>query len=177
MIDTTSYGKAFYSLANDERIEEEISVQLEAVSELFKKNPEIIDILDTPAVSMPEKKAIIDDCFAVFQEYLRNFIKILCEEHSVFQFEKCYKAYSDASDEAHGILRATAHSAQAMSDSQISELTKKLSETTGKSVILKNEIDSKLIGGIVLRYSGKQIDGSIKSRLEDLRRTLSQTIV
>ena len=37
--------------------------------------------------------------------------------------------------------------------------------------------DPTLLGGITLRYGGIQLDDSIRSRLERLRRSLSQTVV
>ena len=56
-------------------------------------------------------------------------------------------------------------------------LSKKLESITDKTVILTNRIDENLIGGITLRYGGVQLDDSIRSRLDKLRRSLSDTIV
>ena len=48
---------------------------------------------------------------------------------------------------------------------------------TGKTVSLTCRTDPTLLGGITLRYGGIQLDDSIRSRLERLRRSLSQTVV
>ena len=48
---------------------------------------------------------------------------------------------------------------------------------TGKTVILTNRTDESLLGGITLRYGGVQLDDSIRSRLDKLRRSLSDMIV
>ena len=44
-------------------------------------------------------------------------------------------------------------------------------------MILTNRVDETLIGGMTLRYGGVQLDDSIRSRLDKLRRSLSETIV
>ena len=64
-----------------------------------------------------------------------------------------------------------------MTDAQKTALTQRLAAMTGKQVILENELDPALLGGITLRYGGVQLDDSIHSRLEHLRRSLSETIV
>lgn len=51
------------------------------------------------------------------------------------------------------------------------------SRLTGKTVSLTCRTDPTLLGGITLRYGGIQLDDSIRSRLERLRRSLSQTVV
>ena len=43
--------------------------------------------------------------------------------------------------------------------------------------MLKNSVDPALIGGITLRYGGVQLDDSIQSRLDRLRRSLGEAIV
>lgn len=48
---------------------------------------------------------------------------------------------------------------------------------TGKTVSLTCRTDPTLLGRITLRYGGIQLDDSIRSRLERLRRSLSQTVV
>ena len=53
----------------------------------------------------------------------------------------------------------------------------RLESLTGKTVSLTCRTDPTLLGGITLRYGGIQLDDSIRSRLERLRRSLSQTVV
>ena len=62
-------------------------------------------------------------------------------------------------------------------DVMIKNMRRKLSELTGKQVILETQIDADLIGGIRLRYEGVQLDGSLRSRLDALRRNLADAIV
>ena len=95
----------------------------------------------------------------------------------VFCFGRIADEYKRIYDEAKGIETATAITTQPMSDRQMNALTAKLETITGKTVILKNEIDPTLIGGITLRFSGKQFDGSIKARLDAFADNLGKIIV
>ncbi len=177
MVNAFEYGRALYMLAVEDNITEEILEQLDAVERIFVENPEYRSVLDTPAISTDEKPKLIDAAFSGAHIYVSNFLKILCARRAISQFGECVKAYRDSYDESRNIMRATAITARPMSERQIKALTEKLSGITGKNIIVTNEVDEKLIGGVTLRYGGKQLDGSVKARLDELRKRLSETIV
>ena len=53
------------------------------------------------------------------------------------------------------------------------KIEERLGAIVGKKVVIKPEVDSSLIGGIVARIGDKLIDGSTRSRLEALKREMS----
>ena len=134
-------------------------------------------MLDTPAISTDEKPKLIEAAFSGAHIYVSNFLKILCAKRAISQFGECLGAYRESYDESRNIMRAVAITARPMSERQIKALSDKLSGITGKNALVTNEIDEKLIGGVTLRYGGKQLDGSIRARLDELRKRLSETIV
>ena len=46
---------------------------------------------------------------------------------------------------------------------------------TGKTAILTEEVDPALIGGIVVEVGGKVYDGSVRTQLESLRKSIERT--
>ena len=115
--------------------------------------------------------------FGDADELLQNFLCILCEKRGFYTLPACKKAFDNAYDEAHAIVRATALTAIPMEDRQREALIGKLSAMTGKTVELENRVDPGLIGGIRLRYGGMQLDDTIQARLETLRKALADSIV
>ena len=51
-------------------------------------------------------------------------------------------------------------------------LSEKLKKITGKKIELKNILNKELIGGVVLSFDGKVIDGSIKTQLKRFQKQL-----
>ena len=47
-----------------------------------------------------------------------------------------------------------------------------LEKITGKQVVVTNEIDPSIIGGIVARVGDLLLDGSIKTQLQDLKESI-----
>lgn len=177
MINAYEYGRALFMLSEEEKITEEIAHQIKSILDVLTENPEFCNVLDTPAIPSDEKPKIIERAFGCSHVYVSNFIKILCSKRAISQFGECVKAFFEAYDEARNIMRATAVTALPMKDGQIRALCAKLEKITGKTVEVSNVIDPDLIGGVTLRYEGKQFDGSIKSRLDELKKRLSETIV
>ena len=57
-----------------------------------------------------------------------------------------------------------------------SEITE-LSAMTGKKIIIKNTVCPEILGGVKLRYSGTQLDGSVKTRLDSFEKSLKNTVI
>ena len=64
-----------------------------------------------------------------------------------------------------------------MTGKQVEAMKSKLGSITGKTIILKNTIDPSIIGGVKLRYSGIQLDSSIKTRLERFEHALKSVVL
>ena len=177
MIDTVGYGKALFELARERGTQERVSEELGLAMRAFEENPSYVTLLDTPAVSTEEKLSLLKEAFGDAEEMLLNFLCILCEKRSIHLLSACAAEYGRQYDEARNLLRATAITAVPMTPQQQAALKAKLMRLTGKTVILENKTDEKLIGGITLRYGGVQLDDSIRHRLDELHRSLSDTIV
>lgn len=179
MINETEYGRALFELTleTNRPMDGEVLAEMQQVQEVLRQNPEYVKLLDSPAVHAEERIALVDEAFGSLSTYHLNFLKILCEKHALRQYGGCLKTFETLYDEAHGILRATAVTAVPMTEQQKEALTQKLCITTGKSVLVTNQVDKSILGGVQLRLGGNQLDGSIQSRLDDLRRALSGAIV
>ena len=174
MIDTAGYGKALFELSAENGTDAQVREELQTVRAVFKAQPDYVTLLDTPAVATEEKLALLREAFGAMDSMVLNFLCLLCEKRACHRFSACADVYDICYDEAHNLLRATAITAVAMQERQCEALKAKLER---KTVILTNRIDETLIGGMTLRYGGVQLDDSIRSRLDKLRRSLSDTIV
>ena len=62
-------------------------------------------------------------------------------------------------------------------ETKIERLTAKLEALTGKTVELHSRIDPSCLGGVRLDFDGRQIDGTVRRRLEDIRSILKNTVL
>ncbi|MBM4392206.1 MAG: F0F1 ATP synthase subunit delta, partial [Deltaproteobacteria bacterium] len=83
-----------------------------------------------------------------------------------------YRALADA---AANRVRATVTTASAASPALRAKITRSLSASTGKDVVVEMKVDPALLGGMVARVGSKLYDASLRTRLEDLQVTLATT--
>ena len=172
------YGEALYELACGENQQDEILEQLKALNESFRLTPEFIKLLGSHAISKQERCQVLDDSFrGKINQYLLNFLKILTEKGYMRHFGDCCKAYTAHFDQDNGIVRVTAVTAVALTDSQSARLTEKLSRSTGKQVILHNRVEPGVLGGVRLDYDGQRLDDTVSHHLDAVRELLSKTVL
>lgn len=177
MTDAKEYGKALFELAEESGRTEKMLGELETVSKALAENPQYAVLLDTPALPKEEKLGLADEAFSGADEYILNLVKILCEKRSVYLFGNICEEFFALYREARGIVRAVAITAVLMTEGQTAAMKKKLEDITGKTVEIVNELDRSILGGVVLRYSGVQLDGSVKSRLDEFKKNLSNIVM
>ena len=172
------YGEALYSLCRDESLPDVVLQELTVLETCFKDAPEFIRLLSSPALTKAERCTIIDDSFRnQVQPYLLNFLKILTEKGYMRHFSDCCSAYHNCYNRDHNILPVTAVTAIALSQPQAQRLTEKLASITGKEILLSNQVDASLLGGVRLDYDGKQLEDSIAQRMQNVRKLLKNTVL
>ena len=173
-----SYAQALYDLAKEQELETAILQESETLSSVFSSEPEYLQLLASHSLSKQERCQILDDSFrGRIQPYLLNFLKILTEKGYIRQFPACCDSYRGFYNEDNGILVVKAQSAVALTDAQKQKLTAKLIATTGKTIDLQCSIDPAVLGGLRLSYDGKQVDGTVKNRMDAIGKLLKNTVL
>lgn len=175
---TSLYGQSLYDLAAEEGLSEEILKQMEAVEEIFRQNPDYITLLLEPSIPRRERLGLLEEAFKdQLHPYLLNYLMILLENSLLRGFSSSYRTYRTSYNKDHGIAEATVTSAVRLSDAQAESLKKKLEAVSGKTVILKQKVDSGVLGGLRVEIEGKLLDGTVMGRLADLRKKVSETVL
>ena len=173
-----TYAQALYDLAKDEDLGKTILEELNVLKGVFAENPQYSKLLSTPDIPKQERCGILDEAFrGKVHPYVLNFLKILTEKGYIRQFPDCCDAYRGFYNEDNGILVVKAVSAITLSDAQKQKLTEKLESITGKQIDLQCSIDTAQLGGLRLSYDGKQVDGTVKNRLDSIGKLLKNTVL
>ncbi|MBQ1371883.1 MAG: ATP synthase F1 subunit delta [Oscillospiraceae bacterium] len=173
-----NYANALYELALDENLLQEIREQLLQVEHLYQSNPDFVRLLSTPKLPKTERLSVLDGAFAGrVHPYMLSFLKLLCERGKSWDLSACAECFRARWNEEHGVLQATVVTAVALSESLSAKLRQRLSTITGKQVELTERVDPAILGGVRLEYGGVQLDGTVRSRLLGLEKTLSETVL
>ena len=177
MIDAKEYGRALFLITEEENLSDKVLADVKTAEKALRLNPEYVKLLDSPAIPKEERVALADKAFGSLNVNLLNLIKILIERRSMRYFTKVAEEYYSLYDSSRGILRVEAVTAIPLTDSQRDAMTKKLSSSLNKTVVLTNTVDKSTLGGVKIRYSGVQLDGSVKTRLDKFESALKNSVI
>lgn len=177
MTDAYEYGKALFLITEEDAVSEKVLADVKTAESVFIANPDYVKLLCSPAVPKEERVGLVGKALSGLDTRLLNLIKILTEMRAVNLFDKVAAAYYGLYDESRGIVRVDAITAVPLTAAQSDKLAAKLSRTLSKTVIVKNTVDPSILGGMKLRYSGVQLDGSVKTRLDKFEDALKNTVI
>ena len=170
------YAASLFSLSQEENKTDLIMQQLNTVSSVFSENKEYSNLLDSPTIPLTQRLGLIDEAFSGADEYVINFLKILCEKKIIHIFTDCVRHYEKLYFKANNIEKITVITAVPMSDSLKEKLVSKLEKEYSKKVLPDYKIDKEILGGIVIRTENSQTDASVRSRLDTIKAQLSSAI-
>ncbi|MFA6194716.1 MAG: ATP synthase F1 subunit delta [Patescibacteria group bacterium] len=105
---------------------------------------------------------------------VKNFVAILGRNRELSKEAAIIAAFNETWNREHGEVMATLSSARELGPTARENVVEYLKEkTAAKKIILDENIDKDLIGGFVLRYGSKVLDGSLKNSLEALKNKIS----
>ena len=164
------YAEALFLIACEENAEKEIGDSLTSICKIFVGSPEYKELLSSPAIPVPERAAIIDEAFRGSQpEHLVSFLQLLSEKGRMELIDECAEEYRKLAENKRARTEATVTSAVPLTDEERLALKAKLEKMSGMTVSLTLRVDAEIMGGVIVEFDGKVMDGSVRSRLRELK--------
>lgn len=165
------YARALLELATAEGKADAIATQLSALDKLWAESRELRDVFENPAFGSEVRKNVLVAVGekASLDSLVVRVLRLLSDRRRMRYLPDVIEAYRELAEDRAGRVRAEVITATAMPANYFAELTKTLEQVTGKKVIVMTREDPSLIGGVVTKVGDKVFDGSLKTRLEELR--------
>ena len=105
-----------------------------------------------------------------------NFLLQLAEKHRDADLPAILREYVDlAKENKSNLIMADVTTALPLTAGQEQALAEKLAAMTGKTIKIRQHVDSEILGGIVVRVGDKLLDGSLSHQLSVLQADLLKT--
>jgi len=167
------YAMAAFRQAQEEGETEHWSRMMSLLTTVVS-DPTMKGLIANPKVKREELAAlIIDVCGDGLSETGRNFVRVLAENRRLDVVRDIAAGYDAERARAEKRSDVVVTSAHALSPAEQNDITVAMTKRLGTKVDLSLEVDSALIGGVVIRSGDTVIDASIRGRLNQLRQTLA----
>jgi F-type H+-transporting ATPase subunit delta len=167
------YAQAVLSLARDRKSLDAWQADLGTLNALMA-DPKAGQFFASPRISLREKVQLLDSALLNAQPEARNLARLLAERNRLGIVGDLYRIYNDARLAEQGIAVANVTTADDLNPAEQAVIAEQLKRLVGKEIELRLKTDPAIIGGIVARVGDQLIDGSVVTRLRQLRARLSQ---
>jgi F-type H+-transporting ATPase subunit delta len=123
-------------------------------------------------VSFNLKTELIKQKLNTSNELVLNLCYLLILKGKLKNVDQIADEYEALLDEQRGIKHAVVTTAVAIDDTEKQRIASQLEKITGKKVSVKLQVNPSIVGGMVARIEDTLIDGSVRNKLDLLRRDL-----
>ena len=149
---------------------------MEVVARLIDENESFRVFLETPRITAGQKKEVIRSVFAEsLPATLINFLLVTIDKRRQRLVREIAREFHALVDQRLDRIRVEVTLAREMDDASIAELQERLTVLIGREAIPRVRVKPSILGGVVVRAGDTIYDGSLRRRLDGLRRRLLTT--
>jgi F-type H+-transporting ATPase subunit delta len=170
------YANAFADIAIGHGAPQTAVKQLAEFGAAFAESAALRNLLASPAVPAEAKHGVIEKIITRqgASKIIRNFLFVIVDHRRSHMLPQLIAAVEGVVRQRQGVAEAEVSSAVELTAAQKSELAKTLGRLTGKKIEPRYSLDPALLGGAVARVGDTIYDGSLRSRLAEMRARLAE---
>ena len=170
------YALALYEVAEEKGKVQEYLNDLREICDLIDNNKDFYEVVKHPQISTKQKKKTFINIFkGNIDEELLSFLLILIEKDRILFLKEKLKEMEKIHLERLNVLQGIVKTTIPLEEYEYNALVEKLEKKYNKDIILKKIIDPEILGGIYVRIGNDVIDGTVRTRLDDLRKLMLTT--
>jgi F-type H+-transporting ATPase subunit delta len=171
------YARALLDVAAEANRTDAVADQLSALVKAFEQNRELSDVFLNPAYTRSQRNQVLEalmKTMGIVDPTLANTLRLLVDRNRLIYLPDIARVYRDMADARAGRVRGHVTSASKLPPETLAELSKNLQQLTQRNVDLEPRVDPSLLGGVAVQVGSVLYDGSVRTQLEQMRRTLKQ---
>lgn len=170
------YALALYEVAEEKGKQEEYLSELSEFIKIIEENEELLQVIKHPDLSTFNKKEMLENIFkGKIENDILSFLLILIEKNRMLELRGVVDEYKKIHLERNKTIDAYVKTVVPLTSEERANLIDKLQKKYNKKVILNEEIDKEIIGGVYVRVGNDIIDGTIRGKFEAIRRLTIKT--
>ena len=167
------YAETLFELARRNDALVEYGEAVETVARLIDEDPRFRMFLDTPRIDDADKKAVVKNAFGDgLPKHVVNFVLVTIDKRRQRLLRSISQQYHELLDIHMGREHVQVTVARPVNDATRQVITERLSAVLGKTAIPHIRVEPGIIGGLIVRTGDTIHDGSVRRRLDGMRRQL-----
>jgi F-type H+-transporting ATPase subunit delta len=171
------YARALAGVAGEQNRLEKVAEELDRVA-AWLADPDVAAALASPNLAVTARRGLVGRLGESIDlsELTRNFLALLAERNRLDQFPAIVHAYQALVDRSLGRVRAVIRAASPLGEGSVDEIRSVLERISERKVLVSVEVDPTLIAGVSVEIEGRVYDGSARTQLTHLARSMAREV-
>jgi len=164
------YALAYYQVAEEKGKVDQYLQELRELVDLIVTNAEIIQLINNPQISTSRKQELMKDIFkGKVNDDLISFINIIIAKKRIHTASGILAEVEKIDLENKNTVIAHVKTVVSLEGAEKEELVRKLKVKYNKNILLEEELDESIIGGVYVKVGDDIIDGTLKHKLNQIK--------
>jgi F-type H+-transporting ATPase subunit delta len=165
------YARAAFELALEKN---ELEVWQEGLKKMADSttDQQLMALLQDPRISFDAKKSLLQKRLGEIHPLAFNLAVLLVSKGILSRSGDIFQRYNHLLDAYRGVERARVTTALPLGTAEKELVSRRLGEIIDRKVVMDSQLDPSIIGGFIARMGDTLIDGSIRQKLETLKKNL-----
>lgn len=166
------YAQGLIQFANESNQAEKVNQEMIDLKKSIEGSRELSVFLASPILDTKKKNIIGAELFKDFSQVTKNFIQLVINQGRGDILGQITEQYTHLYNRQNNISVAEIISAVELDEAMIQEIVSSAKNTLGSdnTFEIDSKVDPDLLGGFILRVGDKQIDSSVRSKLNRLKK-------
>ncbi len=167
------YAKAVFELASEQGQLDAVHEELTSIKAVFEANPNLAKMLTGVKLSLDQKKSLIEALKSDASQLVSNLIQMVFDYGRMNIMVVIIDEFERRYDQQNKRVHADVVTAVQLDEPRRAQLRQNLLTRYGaKEIVLHETVDESILGGVIVIAEHKTLDGSLKSKIEQIRRLL-----
>lgn len=168
------YATALFELARDQRQLEAVGTSLASLKQALADSEDLRELTTSPLTRRDDAlKSVAAIAGAMkLDPATTNFLGVLAQNRRLGQLGAIIRNFNLLAALHRGETTAEVTSAHPLDDGQVTALKANLKSRLGRDVAVDLSIDPTILGGLVVKIGSQRIDGSIRTKLNNLAQAM-----
>ncbi len=170
------YATALFELARDEKSVDAVRADLDRFEAMLADSADLQRLVRSPVFSADAQSRALSAVLgqAGISGISANFLKVLTANRRLFAISDVIRAFRALVAKFKGEAAADVTVAEPLSEKNLDALKTALKSVTGKDVTLNVNVDSSIIGGLVVKLGSRMVDSSLRTKLNSIKHAMKE---
>lgn len=170
------YAQGIYSWTEENGCTSVVVQEMKQIISILKGSPELEKFFNNPVVPSRNKFAVLSEVFKFLSPSTTKILELVLRQKRERELANIARSFIHYVEMIHGVQRVELTTATILTEdikSKILSSTSLINENYS-TLDIKEIIDPSILGGYILRIGDRQIDASVSSRLERIKKEFQQ---